>query len=82
VPRTGGSGDRFLRPEFAGELSGAGQLFEATKCLIVLPGASDTANPSSVTRRSRGDPAIRGHAWPWLAHDRSALEATFVETAR
>jgi hypothetical protein len=35
-----------------------------------------------VTRRSRGDPAIRGHAWLWRALDRSDLEATPVETAR
>jgi hypothetical protein len=43
------------------------------------PRARDQAR---VMRRSRGDPAIRGHAWPWLAHDRSAMEATPVETAR
>lgn len=34
---TGGSGAQFLRPEFAGELFGAGQLLDATKYFIVLP---------------------------------------------
>jgi homoserine O-acetyltransferase len=36
---TGGSGAQFLRPEFAGELFGAGQLLDATKYFIVLPDA-------------------------------------------
>ena len=46
---TGGSGDQFLRPEFAGELFGAGQLLDATKYFIVLPdgiGHGKSAKPS------------------------------------
>ena len=33
---TGGRGGQFIRPEFAGELFGAGQLLDATKYFIVL----------------------------------------------
>ena len=46
---TGGSGAEFLRPEFAGELFGAGQLLDATKYFIVLPdgiGHGKSAKPS------------------------------------
>jgi homoserine O-acetyltransferase len=46
---TGGSGDQFFRPEFAGELFGAGQLLDATKYFIVLPdgiGHGKSAKPS------------------------------------
>ena len=46
---TGGSGAQFLRPEFAGELFGAGQLLDATKYFIVLPdgiGHGKSAKPS------------------------------------
>jgi homoserine O-acetyltransferase len=34
---TGGSGAQFIRPEFAGELFGDGQLLDASKYFIVLP---------------------------------------------
>src|SRR5215831_5300523 len=34
---TTGSGAQFIRPEFAGELFGAGQPLDATKCFIILP---------------------------------------------
>ena len=34
---TGGSGDNFLRPQFAGELFGPGQPLDATKYFIVMP---------------------------------------------
>src|ERR1700719_1759871 len=34
---TTGSGAQFIRPEFAGELFGAGQPLDATKFFIVLP---------------------------------------------
>lgn len=34
---TGGSGASLIRPEFAGELLGAGQLLDATRYFIVLP---------------------------------------------
>jgi homoserine O-acetyltransferase len=34
---TGGSGAQFIRPEFAGELFGAGQLLDANRYFIVLP---------------------------------------------
>lgn len=46
---TGGSGAQLLRPEFAGELFGAGQLLDATKYFIVLPdgiGHGKSAKPS------------------------------------
>jgi homoserine O-acetyltransferase len=46
---TGGSGGQFIRPEFAGELFGAGQLLDATKFFIVLPdgiGHGKSAKPS------------------------------------
>ena len=34
---TTGSGAQFIRPEFAGELFGPGQLLDATKYYIILP---------------------------------------------
>ena len=34
---TGGSGEQFLRPEFAGELYGRGRLLDTTRYFIVLP---------------------------------------------
>jgi homoserine O-acetyltransferase/O-succinyltransferase len=46
---TGGSGAQFIRPEFAGELFGAGQPLDATKYFIVLPdgiGHGKSAKPS------------------------------------
>jgi homoserine O-acetyltransferase/O-succinyltransferase len=46
---TGGSGAQFLRPEFAGELFGAGQLLDAKQYFIVLPdgiGHGKSAKPS------------------------------------
>jgi homoserine O-acetyltransferase len=46
---TGGSGAQFIRPEFAGELFGAGQLLDAAKYFIVLPdgiGHGKSAKPS------------------------------------
>lgn len=46
---TGGSGAQFIRPEFAGELFGAGQLLDATKYFIVLPdgiGHGKSSKPS------------------------------------
>lgn len=50
---TGGSGAQFLRPEFAGELFGAGQPLDATKYFIVLPdaiGHGKSAKPSDGMR--------------------------------
>lgn len=46
---TGGTGGQFIRPEFAGELFGAGQLLDATRYFIVLPdgiGHGKSAKPS------------------------------------
>jgi homoserine O-acetyltransferase len=46
---TGGSGAQFLRPEFAGELFGPGQLLDASRYFIVLPdgiGHGKSAKPS------------------------------------
>jgi homoserine O-acetyltransferase len=46
---TGGSGDNFLRPIFAGELFGPGQLLDATKYFIILPdnvGHGKSSKPS------------------------------------
>lgn len=50
---TGGSGGQFIRPEFAGELFGAGQLLDATKYFIVLPdgiGHGKSSKPSDGLR--------------------------------
>jgi homoserine O-acetyltransferase/O-succinyltransferase len=50
---TGGSGAQFIRPEFAGELFGAGQLLDATKYFIVLPdgiGHGKSSKPSDGLR--------------------------------
>ena len=50
---TGGSGAQFIRPEFAGELFGAGQPLDATKFFIVLPdgiGHGKSAKPSDGLR--------------------------------
>src|SRR5687767_8502974 len=50
---TGGSGAQFIRPEFAGELFGAGQILDATKYFIVLPdglGHGKSAKPSDGLR--------------------------------
>ena len=47
---TTGSGAQFLRPEFAGELFGAGQLLDATKFFIILPdgiGHGQSSKPSN-----------------------------------
>ncbi|MDQ6656184.1 MAG: alpha/beta fold hydrolase [Verrucomicrobiota bacterium] len=46
---TTGSGAQFIRPEFAGELFGPGQLLDATKYFIVLPdgiGHGNSGKPS------------------------------------
>ena len=46
---TTGSGAQFIRPEFAGDLFGAGQLLDATKFFIVLPdgiGHGKSSKPS------------------------------------
>src|SRR6476660_543781 len=50
---TTGSGAQFLRPEFAGELFGAGQLLDATKFFIILPddiGHGKSSKPSDRMR--------------------------------
>ena len=50
---TGGSGAQFLRPEFAGELFGPGQLLDASRYFIVLPdglGHGRSAKPSDGLR--------------------------------
>jgi homoserine O-acetyltransferase len=50
---TGGSGAQFIRPEFAGELFGAGQLLDAAEFFIVLPdgiGHGKSAKPSDGLR--------------------------------
>ncbi len=50
---TTGSGAQFIRPEFAGELFGAGQLLDATKYFIVLPdgiGHGKSSKPSDGMR--------------------------------
>src|ERR1044071_8402156 len=46
---TTGSGSQFLRPEFAGELFGQGQLLDASRYFIVLPdnlGHGESSRPS------------------------------------
>ena len=50
---TTGNGSNFLRPEFAGELFGAGQLLDATSYFIVLPdgiGHGQSSKPSDGLR--------------------------------
>lgn len=50
---TGGSGEQFLRPEFAGELFGPGQPLDATRYFIVLPdaiGHGQSSKPSDGLR--------------------------------
>jgi homoserine O-acetyltransferase len=50
---TGGTGAQFIRPEFAGELFGAGQLLDATRYFIVLPdgiGHGKSSKPSDGLR--------------------------------
>ena len=50
---TTGSGAQFIRPEFAGELFGVGQLLDATKFFIVLPdgiGHGKSSKPSDGMR--------------------------------
>jgi homoserine O-acetyltransferase/O-succinyltransferase len=50
---TGGSGTQFLRPEFAGELFGAGQPLDATRYFIILAdgiGHGKSAKPSDGLR--------------------------------
>ena len=50
---TTGSGAQFIRPEFAGELFGAGQLLDATKFFIVMPdgiGHGKSSKPSDGMR--------------------------------
>lgn len=37
---TGGSGQAFLRPQFAGELFGPGQLLDARRHFLIMPGGS------------------------------------------
>ena len=50
---TTGNGSNFLRPEFAGELFGAGQLLDATRYFIILPdgiGHGQSSKPSDGLR--------------------------------
>ena len=50
---TGGSGAQFLRPQFAGELFGPGQLLDAQKYFIILPddiGHGNSSKPSDGLR--------------------------------
>ncbi len=50
---TGGSGAQFIRPEFAGELFGPGQLLDATRYFLVLPdgiGHGRSSKPSDGLR--------------------------------
>jgi homoserine O-acetyltransferase len=50
---TGGTGAQFIRPEFAGELFGAGQLLDVSNCFIVLPdgiGHGKSSKPSDGLR--------------------------------
>ena len=50
---TGGTGAQFIRPEFAGELFGAGQLLDATKYYLVLAdgiGHGQSSKPSDGLR--------------------------------
>ena len=57
---TTGSGAQFLRPEFAGELFGAGQPLDAARFFIVLPDGIGHGQSSQAQRRpARPLPALR-----------------------
>ena len=59
---TGGTGAQFIRPEFAGELFGAGQLLDATKYFIVLAGWHRSRQVREAERRAaREVSAVRLH---------------------
>ena len=50
---TGGSGANFIRPEFAGELFGAGQLLDASRYFLIMPdgiGHGGSSKPSDGLR--------------------------------
>ena len=50
---TGGSGEQFLRPEFAGELFGRGGLLDTTRFFVILPdgiGHGRSSKPSDGLR--------------------------------
>src|SRR5882762_7735816 len=50
---TGGSGQQFLQPQFAGELFGSGQLLDANRYFIILPdgvGHGKSSKPSDGLR--------------------------------
>ncbi|AIY43896.1 Homoserine O-acetyltransferase [Collimonas arenae] len=50
---TGGSGAQFIRPEFSGELFGAGQLLDASRYFLILPdgiGHGNSSKPSDGLR--------------------------------
>ena len=60
---TGGTGAQFIRPEFAGELFGAGQLLDATKYYLVL---ADGIGHGQSSKPSDG---LRGHFPKYGYHD-------------
>jgi homoserine O-acetyltransferase/O-succinyltransferase len=65
---TTGSGEQFIRPEFAGELFGAGQPLDATRFFIVLPdgiGHGKASKPSDACVRNFRATATS----TWLSHN-------------
>jgi len=70
---TGGSGQQFLRPIFAGELFGPGQLLDASKYFLILPdniGHGKSAKPSD---------GMRAHFPHYEYTDMIALQRELVE---
>ena len=70
---TGGSGQQFLRPIFAGELFGPGQLLDARKYFLILPdniGHGKSAKPSD---------GMRAHFPHYEYTDMIALQRELVE---
>ena len=70
---TGGSGQQFLRPIFAGELFGPGQLLDASKYFVILPdniGHGQSAKPSD---------GMRAHFPHYEYTDMIALQRELVE---
>ena len=70
---TGGSGQQFLRPIFAGELFGPGQLLDASKYFLILP---DNIGHGKSTKPSDG---MRAHFPHYEYTDMIALQRELVE---
>jgi homoserine O-acetyltransferase/O-succinyltransferase len=79
---TGGSGAQFLRPEFAGELFGAGQLLDATRYFVVLPDAIGHGGSSKPSDGLRAQFPRYGYVDMVEASHRLLTEGLGVDHAR